>query len=191
MRNLIYILISLIIVSCKSVGTENTMAEESKVEEVKDSGNDFYNCFSESDSNMIQTVIGCSGGYYKIINDQYVLRISSGLNVEYNNCTTINIDSIDQTLITELLIFEKGKASLTNICTDHILVNTSKPINTLKKCYGQITIGKSDSTDYYENEMPKMTIKVDNLTFTDPQTGEEIKIKNELFWKVLNTGTPG
>jgi hypothetical protein len=191
MRKIIYILISLIILSCSSTKTEKHKTEESKIAEIEDSANEFNKCFSELDSISFESTIGCSGGYYKVINDQYVLRISSDLNIEYDHCDIVQIDSSEQNFKAELLIFEKGKASLTNICTDVIIVNAPKPIKNLKKCYGQMTIGKSDPTDYYGNEMPKMTISIDNLTFTDPQTGEEIKIENELFWKVLNTGTPG
>jgi hypothetical protein len=194
MKKIVYILISLIVIGCNSNETRKNETESHNTIEVADSvvsENNFNNCFVEPDSSYIQESIGCSGGYYKLINDQYVLRISSELNVEYGDCDIVSIDSSEQSLLAELLIFEKGKASLTNICTDVILVNAPEPINTLKHGYGQIAIGKTDPTDYYGNEMPKMTIRVDHLTFIDPHTGEEIKIKNELLWKVLNTGTPG
>lgn len=194
MKKVIYVLISVLILGCNSTETtKNAIQEKNAIEKFDSvvSKKNFDDCFVEPDSSYIQETIGCSGGYYKLINDQYVLRISSELNIDYGDCDIILIDSSGKSLLTELLIFEKGKASLTNICTDDILVNATEPIKTLKQGYGQITIGKTDPTDYYGNEMPKMTIRVDNLTFIDPQTGKEIKIENELFWKVLNTGTPG
>lgn len=115
-------------------------------------------------------------------------------NLEYGEC--LEIDSVESEITVELLIFNKGDASLMNICTDVIISEINgkkapKPINRIQKCYGKIIIGKTDPTDYYGNEMPKMTIRIDNLSFIDPETGEIIKIENELFWKVLNTGTPG
>lgn len=194
MNNIIYILISIIILGCNSNEiAKNATQEKNTIEKSKSvvSKNHFDDCFAESDSIFTHETIGCSGGYYKLINDEYVLRISSELNVDYGDCKILSIDSSEESPLTELLIFEKGKATLTNICTDVILVNAVEPIKTLCQGYGQITIGKSDSTDYYGNEMPRMTIRVDYLTFIDSHTGKEIKIENELFWKVLNTGTPG
>lgn len=190
MRKLVYPILSLFLLNCNSIITENTETEE--LEEVlKDTITPFDKCFTKPKSNAVDSVIGCSGGYYKVISDEYVLRITSDLNVEYDDCTLINIDSADHTFIAQLLIFEKGKASLTNICTDLNNVNAAIPIKTLNKCYGQLVIGKSDPTDYYGNEMPKLTIQVDNITFMDAETKKTISVENELFWKVLNRGTPG
>lgn len=196
MKILLYISISIVILSCST--NKNEKMDEHHIDTIIESeiSNTFENYFTEPDSNFTQTVIGCNGGYYKVINDEYIIRINSDINVQYGEYLEIIIDSSNSGMIAELLIFEKGEASLMNICTDMIISELngkkpSEPINRIQKCYGNIFIGKTDPTDYYGNKMPKMTIRIEELNFIDDKSREIITIKDELLWKVLNTGTQG
>ncbi|MFT5165385.1 MAG: hypothetical protein ACI8P3_000610 [Saprospiraceae bacterium] len=191
MKTLFYLSISIFVLSCslnKTAATENKNIDS--VVELK-TNSSFDQCFSAPDPTFKQTAIGCSGAFYKVINDQFVLRISPDLNMNYDECTELKIGISDQKFIAQLLIFEKGKASLSNICTDVINENAAKPIITFDKCIGSLTIGKSDPTDYHGNERPKVTIRIDELIFINLDSNEEIAIRNQLIWKVLNIGTPG
>ncbi|MCF8295924.1 MAG: hypothetical protein K9J13_00145 [Saprospiraceae bacterium] len=196
MKILLFISIIVFVLSCSSNKTEKTI--EQSMDSIPELvvGNSFDNCFPKPDTNFEQTVIGCSGGYYKVVSDQYVIRINSDIKVDYGECIEIEIDSTESEMTVELLVFKKGDASLMNICTDIKIseLNGKKipePISRIQKCYGKIVIGKTDPTDYYGNEMPKMTIRIEELTFIDIETKDTITFKDELLWKVLNTGTPG
>ena len=201
MKILLYISISVLILSCSSNMNEKfdeQSFDEQSIATVIESeiDNTFDNYFTEPDSNFSQTVTGCSGGYYKVISDQYIIRINSDINVRYGECLEIKVDSNNYEMIAELLIFDKGEASLMNICTDMIISElngkkTPMPVNRIQKCYGNIFVGKTDPTDYYGNMMPKLTIRIEELKFIDDKSKEIITIKDELLWKVLNTGTPG
>jgi hypothetical protein len=107
MKIIIYVSISLIILGCDSTGTAKNTAQENNTFEKSDSvvsQNNFDNCFVEPDSSYTQEVIGCSGGYYKLLNGQYVLRISSEKNVEYGDCDILSINFSEQTLLAELIM---------------------------------------------------------------------------------------
>ena len=120
MKNSFYFLFTLIFLSCSSP-TENEIKEpESPVDVDVDVESTFDNCFSAPDSKFQQTVVGCSGGSYKLINDQYVLRIYSDEVTEYGDCQFLTNDSLSQNFNATLIMFNKGQASLANICTDMV-----------------------------------------------------------------------
>ena len=118
MKNSFYFLFTLIFLSCSSP-TENEIKEPESPVDV-DVESTFDNCFSAPDSKFQQTVVGCSGGSYKLINDQYVLRIYSDQVTEYGDCQFLTNDSLSQNFNATLIMFNKGQASLANICTDMV-----------------------------------------------------------------------
>jgi hypothetical protein len=189
MKNIFYFQFILIFLSCSSPIEDEIKEPESILE--LDAERTFTDCFPTPDPDFKQTAIGCSGGSYKRINDEYVLRIYADQVMEYDECHFLTNDSLVKNFNATLIVFNEGQASLANICTDVISMDAPSPIETLNECTGSITISQSDPTDYYGNEMPKISIMVHNLVFKNSRTGEEIEIKNELFWKVLNTGTAG
>jgi hypothetical protein len=189
MKKSFFLILSLFVLSC----THSDRELEEKVPEIMntETNSSFNNCFPAPDTNFVQTAIGCGGGSYKLINDEHVLRIYADQVMDYGDCMFLTNDSLAQNFNATLVVFNKGEASLANICTDVVSMDAPSPIETLNDCQGSITIGQSDPTEYYGNEMPKMSIMVHYLVFENPRTGEKIEIENELFWKVLNTGSPG
>ena len=149
----------------------------------------FSNCFGTSDSTNEQVTAGCSSVFYKLIDSKTILRIHVNLIVDYDECMEIQLGELDS--YAHLLIFENEQFELTNICTDVIIVNADKPIKTLKATAGKLRIGKSDPTDYYGNQMPKISIFVEQLDFRHANSNEVTNIQDELLWKVLDTGEQG
>jgi hypothetical protein len=149
----------------------------------------FDSCFEINDITNEQITIGCSTGFYKLINPNTILRIFVNPTIGYNECMEIELGEFDS--FAQLLIFSKEQKQLMNICTDVIIVNADKPIQILKATSGKLRFEKSDPTDYYGNQMPKVSIFVEELKFHQPKSKKEILIKDELFWKVLDTGIQG
>jgi len=187
MNKLIFILIILTLISCNN----HNDSINNSVKQPNKPKNTFANCFADIDTSQAGQSIGCSGGTYKLVNDKYVIRINPNFPIQFDSCYTITIDSLNRKLLTELLVFDNKNASLTNICTDVIITNSAEPTRHLYAQSGQIIIGFSDPSPLYGNETHHTTVFIKNLKFIDSKTGEEIELKNELLWKVLNTGTPG
>ena len=186
-RILTFICITLLI-GCSTKG-ENSFVEDIADVEIKD--NKFSNCFSKMDTSDYRPTVGCSGGYYKTLNDQYVIKLSSFVEFEYNDCQRVNVDDQFSNIRAELYVFEQGQASLVNLCADVIITNAPKAIQTITASSGKIIVGKSNPTDYYGNTMPRFSFYIEELNFIDTLKSDTIRIKDELLWKVLNRGTPG
>ena len=152
----------------------------------------FSDCFNSADSSYKQEAIGCSNTYFKVVNDRYVLKIilPSSLNT-ISSCKEIEIDSSNNNLQVTLIIYRKGDASLANICTDIQITNAPIPLRSIQKCSGKFKLGIDEYIDYYGNMRPSVSILVESLIFWDEMTQQEIKITNELFWKVLDLGFAG
>lgn len=187
MHRLIFILIVLALVCCNkqsdSVKNSATQTDKSK--------NTFEAHFADIDTLKTGQSIGCSGGVYKLINDTYVIRILPDFPVQFDSCYSVTIDSSNAERFTELLVFDKRDANLSNICTDVIITNIPKPTRQLHAQSGQLIIGFSDPTDRYGSTTHHTTVLIKRLVFLDSKTGEKIELKNEVLWKVLDTGTPG
>ena len=157
--------------------------------------NAFYQCFSQVDTTAEQHVVGCSSGFFKRLDDQYVMRIVPRLNYDYYECKEVLIDTASE-WTAELWIFEKGKASLTNRCSDLILMDEDgkrmgEPLKKLNQYQGKLFAGKTGPSLFFRSEMPELTIHIFELVFIDPETKEKITIRDELLWKVPYAGTPG
>jgi hypothetical protein len=148
-------------------------------------------CFEGVDSTRKGESVGCSAGFWKLIDSNLVVRINPNVKqMSYNKCLTINIDSTNSKGMTELSVFKKGEANLTNICSD-ILFPQKEPVRTFSAISGQIIVELTEPTDYYGNIQPKVSILIKELIFIDPKTKKRIELKNELLWKVLDVGQPG
>jgi hypothetical protein len=147
-------------------------------------------CFINIDTVTVGQTIGCVGGIYKLIDDRYVVRLDLDVPIQFDSCYTISIDTLDGKWA-ELWVFDNKNASLTNICTDILITNSSGPARKLHAKSGQLVIGFSDRTEYYGNATQYTTVLIKSLLFTDFKTGKSIELKNELLWKVLDLGTPG
>jgi len=189
MKTIYFLFISLFLVACSSSKTGSKVEQDSDKAIELEGERSFEECFPTPDANFEQTVTGCAQGFSKVISDQFVLRISPDLDLAYGECIEWKLESGSHPEI-ELLIFKKGESSLMNICTGIIMAQAPKPIKRLNQSLGMITIGKSDPTDYDGQELPKITIRVDELIFFDSDTYEEMVIRDELFWKVLDKGMP-
>lgn len=187
MLRLIFMLAILILAGCSNQNetTDNSVKQPDK------SKNTFATCFADIDSSKTGKTIGCSGGAYKLINDKYVIRIFPDFPIQFDSSYIITIDSSNAGRLTELLIFDNKNANLTNICTDIIVINNPNPTRQLQAQSGQLIIGFSDPTELYGKQTHHTTVLIKKLIFFDTKTGEKIELKNEILWKVLNTGTPG
>ena len=157
---------------------------------VRETTGAFTGCFAGMDTSGVGNQLNCAAGIYKLIHDKYVLHLSLDLPVQLDKCYDFSIDSLNGRKQAELWIFEKGKAGLTNICTD-VVVNAPEPLRVLYAHSGKIRVVFSDPEKYYGNPVHRTTVWVKKLVFTDPRTGEKITLENEVFWKVLYTGIPG
>ncbi|MEZ4843272.1 MAG: hypothetical protein R3A43_03360 [Bacteroidia bacterium] len=173
-----------------SCGNQSDTTGNSTKEQDK-SQNTFATCFAGIDTLKAGQSIGCAGGTYKLINDKYVIHMLPDFPIQFDSCYSVTIDSSNAGRLTELLVFDKKDASLTNICTDLIINNAPKPTQQLQAQSGQLIIGFSDPTELYGNKTHHTTVLIKRLVFIDSKTGEKIELENELLWKVLDTGTPG
>ena len=186
MRTFIYILSLLTFASCNNQHDTKVDAKQP----VK-SIHTFENCFGGIDTTNAGQSIGCAAGTYKLINDKYVFYIRHPLPVQFDSCYSVTIDSMQKEFIIELFVFDHNQANLTNICTDVIRVNNPEPTRLLAAQSGQLIIGFSDPIDYYGHMSHHTSILIKQLVFIDAKTGEKIELKDELIWKVLDTGRPG
>jgi hypothetical protein len=152
---------------------------------------EFEKYFLNKDTVQQNYTIGCSAGFYQLLNTKYVLRIYTDLDFENNTLKTFQVSphSLDITL--ELFEFEEGQANLTNICTDIHLVNAVKPIRTYSDCSGTVVVGISNPATHPMYAMPIVSMHLDGLTFYDSLGVEKLRIENEMIWKVQHQGTPG
>jgi hypothetical protein len=135
--------------------------------------------------------VGCSAGFWKLIDSNLVIRITPSITqMPYNRCMIINIDSTISNDITELFVFKKGEANIDYICMD-IHGSKKEPVRSFPAISGQIIVELTDPTDYYGHIQPKVSILIKELIFIDPKTKKRIEIKNELLWKVLDFGHLG
>lgn len=138
------------------------------------------------DTSKAGEALGCASGFFKLLNKDMVLRIGHAIVTDKKTGTTV-----DSTCDIELLLFEKGKAHLQDICTDVIADNLSKPIESIKVNKGAIKSVSTEKVEYYGNKTYKLTIIFENLIFIHPKSGTVIEIKNELYYKVLDMGISG
>ncbi len=152
---------------------------------------DFTDCFQQVDTAQEMSTDGCSAGYFKVISDQYVVRIAPTFTIQKDTCLEFTLSDTTQKIEIELWIFERNEANLTNICSDIFIVGMPEHQKALPASAGNIILGGSDIVDYYGNKMPLVSILVKELVFVDPETDERIEVQNELLWKIMNRGTPG
>ncbi|MBL1280644.1 MAG: hypothetical protein COA33_010240 [Fluviicola sp.] len=186
MKNIVAILGLLLLASCTGNSEQNNQGDTENELNSK-----FQEYFQSLDTIQKNYSVGCASGFYKILDERFVIRISPSLDFEYDNIKKLKVGTNSFEVSLELLEFEEGKASLFNICTDMHIGNVAKPINKYTNCIGTLVIGKSDPTDYYGNIMPRVSIYLDKVIFYDSLGNEKINIENELLWKVLDRGTPG
>ncbi|MGB1040095.1 MAG: hypothetical protein ACPGVD_04420 [Flavobacteriales bacterium] len=171
--------------------TSSNHIEKIEGEEVDNSyQKSFLRCFASIDSNQVQNVVGCQNRcFYKVLNDDKVLMIHYKTKLKLNHCK--HYDTLTKEVYAELQIFKKGEANLTNYCTDIRIVNTPEPLKKIVATSGQLIIAESNIDNYYGNKLPRTTILIKQLIFFDSTFMRNVKIENELFWKVRNFGTPG
>lgn len=146
----------------------------------------FKQCFLSVDTAKVTQARGCYNSYYKIINKQYVLKITVLKIPPLGQCLELKSSNQTPLFKATISVYQPGKANLNNVCSDVIIVNNPKPITKRNTSTGDIIVGVSNPTNYYGPTFNKVTILVKHLVFYDKKTGETIEIKNELFWKVLN-----
>lgn len=147
-------------------------------------------CFTGLDTTKKSKTLGCAGWTYKLLNSQYLIRINPNLQVQFDSCIHVAVDSVNADHMTELLVFANNKANLTSVCKDVIIINNPEPTRKLIANSGKLIIG------YYP--APKgsgarhlTTVYIEYLVFVDSKTGKLIEIKDELLWKVPDMGFPG
>jgi hypothetical protein len=174
--------------SCSTKKTVNTTASvpDSFEELTIDSNSD--DCIEAPDASFEQTVTGCSQGFFKVISDQFVLGISPDFELQKGECRERQIEVDDAPGIAELRIFKKGEASLMNICTGAFNTQAPEPLKRLSKCLGKLTIERHATDTPNDPESSIMSIHIEQLIFVDLDTYEEIVIRDELFWKVVDRG---
>ena len=149
----------------------------------------FSEVINNIDTNQSQNARGCQKNYVKLIDSTFVLNINYSFDLNYNFCQKQSIDSTTKNVNVYLEIFPNGKSNISNHCSCMHIVNLEPAIAKVKAFSGEITICKTDPTDYYGNTLPKITIVAKDLKFK--YKGKEITIKKEVLWKLQDLGTPG
>jgi hypothetical protein len=154
-------------------------------------GYDFSDCFKGLDTTDAGPTIGCTEGFYKLIGDSCVVCIHPDLPERTDTCYFVNIDGTNGKRFSKLLIFDDKKAGLENLCTDEINLNDPMPSGTLYPQSGQFILAFTAPSATDANHRFRVTVFIRSLLFIDEKTGKKIEIKNEMLWKVVDTGTPG
>ena len=149
----------------------------------------FSEVVNNIDTNQSQFAVGCQKKYVKLLDSALVLNISYNLDLNYNYCQKQDLDSITKNVSVYLEIFSNGSSNISNHCSCMHIVNLEPAIAKVKAISGEITICKTNPTDYYGNTLPKITIVAKDIIFK--YEGKEIKIKKEVLWKLQDLGTPG
>ena len=176
-------LILMILISCNE--------ETSKRENVD---KQFSQYFGKVDTTMIDTLsTGCSAGFYKQVDSNWVVRISPNLrNLKKDTTFSISIDSINSGILTELLVFENGKANLEGFCSDFI-TNHPEPIRQFSAARGFVVLHfrNTKGKEEYSYIESRVSIYIKELYFYDLKTKKNVIIKDVLLWNVPDLGTPG
>ncbi len=148
-------------------------------------------CFEGIDTTKQGISVGCSAGFWKLIDSNFVIRITPNVRqIPYNRCMIINIDSTINKEMAELFVFKKGEANIDYICMD-IHGSKKELLRSFPAISGQIIVELTDPTDYYGHIQPKVSIFIKKLIFIDPKTKKRVEFKNELLWKILDFGELG
>lgn len=78
----------------------------------------FAKYFSNIDTTKGGNSVGCSAGYYKLINNKYAIHLVSDLPIQYDSCYNLSISTSHVRYLIELLVFDNNDAHLGNVCTD-------------------------------------------------------------------------
>jgi hypothetical protein len=181
----------LILVSCNNQNENASHSENKKDATPRIIKNTFAKCFDEVDTSKTSESSACSSRAFKIIGDEFVLGISAYFPVQFDSCYSVMIDSSNAKKMGGLLIFKKGKANLNNICTDITNSDNPEPIEHLTPQSGEFIIGFTKDKGVNGTFGRYVTILVKHIVFIDDKTGKKYEFENELFWKVLDVGTPG
>lgn len=193
-----FLLIVLLFISC-SQSQESTYDNNLTQEEIDEQQQEVIiplqenleNIFGTVDSTKIVDAFGCVQGYFGYISSEYILRIPASIYTENESITKYNIDT--NKIECELLIFKKDSANFGNICTDVIITNFfPKPLRVIKGVSENMTVLIGDKEELWGNEVNNAYIKIDKLEFIDSlNSNKRIIIEDKIFWKVINSGTPG
>ncbi|WP_300665095.1 hypothetical protein [Fluviicola sp.] len=191
MKVFVLLLGILFLLSCSNESNDNENESLlNRLNEKDRSTKTFETYFANMDSTKAGESIGCANGIYKLINNRYVLHITSDLPVQFDSCYSVSVGLNDRVNI-ELLVFDNKDASFASICTDLVNVNSPKPTQTWPAKSGLFVLGYSNPAVLHGIPMRQTSIYVNELIFIKPQTGEHIRIARELIWKVADLGTPG
>ena len=192
MRYLLFSILALFSLgSCVNPHPDEDFSETPEDTILKGSMNSSLLCFDGLDTTNVDHTTGCTAGIYKLINKKYVIYINPDFPVQFDSCYSVSIDTSNGKYLTQLIIFDNNDAHLTNFCTDVTITNFPKSTRELSAQSGNIILAFSNPVKLYGNDTYYMNVFIKDLIFIDINTGEKIEIKNELLWKVLNTGTPG
>ena len=181
---IISILIIIVICSCNHKNQSNT-----KTQLTENEINSFETCFEQLDTLISLTSTSCNNDIYALISKKHIIHIKYDEPSQYDTCLSMNVNSENKLI--ELLIFENESANLTDFCSDIEIINLSEPLRKTYAINGTVTFRFTNKTKYFENGAYQTTAIINNLTFQDPKTKENINLRNALIWKVINTGTPG
>ncbi|HXA00566.1 MAG TPA: hypothetical protein VNW99_01180 [Cytophagaceae bacterium] len=170
----LFISLTLIFSACSTPPPEDN--NELEKEELKE-------CFLNCDTIEVGKSIGCSQAYYKMINHEFILKITPHTMLRFDSCQVIYLDSINGAGWAHLLYYKDPKVMMESICADSVRISAS--LKAIPASYGTLIIEHTHETIAGKTNQ-YTTILIKHLFFSDPVTGKKIEIKNELLWKVLD-----
>jgi hypothetical protein len=139
---------------------------------------------SDIDTTYVRQTVGCFNRFYKQIDNKYLVEINFAKELDTTDKYEITLDS--KAVQVELWVFKVGDASMDNLCTDAVIIDTARPIKKLKIKSGTIEfLNTYDNNRYLTDNDMRYSFILSNATFTD-DNGDDIKIGRQLFWDIQN-----
>ena len=137
-----------------------------------------------------ENTASCIWGTYKIISDEYILRVNTNFfSEDGDGYYEIDVDSLLTRKTVEILVYDSANSTLQNICTDVGDWNNPKANRKLRPSGGKIIVAFTKvNSPYHEHAV---TLFIKELNFYDPVSSKSVFLKNVLAWKIYWEGIPG
>ena len=170
------------------LNTTNKIDEVSYIDSLKNKIN-IDSCFNLIDTSNQHMTIGCVNHFYTLLDDATVISTQFPRSESFLGCENIIFNPPGYKAI-QLLIYEKGKAHLENVCTCLINTEAPKPIKTYTLISGDLLIVGIAPPDTFWNGTPFKSTLFEKAIFQSADGDQKI-IRNKLFYNIPDMGQSG
>lgn len=185
MNKLISLVVAICFIGCTDNSTQRAKKQAGNIDTLIHPY--IFDCFKSVDTTRPMITSACDNTFYKVIDSDHVIVIHNTAPLQFDSCAHILINTTNR--LAELLVFKRGEANIVNFCNDY----SPKPLpeRSLVKAFGDFYIKLYKPIEYRGTDKPTASIYIPGITFLDSLRNTQVKIKDELLWKVYQLGPAG